>query len=186
MKLKGIRVCIVAAIADDGAIGTDGMLPWHCPKDLKRFRLLTTGRVCLMGRKTAESLTKPLRDRVNMVLTRDRTWRKPGFITVHTAWDIKRVLKTLQQTELWVIGGAEIYRLFMPTAHVVHLTRLQIKVPAADTWFPMGLLRRFKGVYLEPSTDPKVQFWVLRPKALTPNRRGVQGVCYEAPHRFVG
>lgn len=159
------KIVLIAAMDRNGAIGAHNQLPWRCPTDMRRFRALTMGRVCLMGRKTADSLPKPLRDRVNLVLTRDRTWSRPGFITVHDMRGVNKILKKFHQKELWVIGGGDIYRRFIKQASVVHLSIIDVDTPNPDTWFPVKALQRFKGMVLVPCTDPMVQMWVLTPDA---------------------
>lgn len=165
-----MKIICIAAIAHDGAMGVNGVLPWHCPADLRHFKALTVGRVCLMGRKTAAGLRKPLRDRVNLVLTRDRSWSKTGFTPVYDMRGVKKILKDLDQEELWVIGGAEIYRRFLPKCDLVHLTVLDITVPNADTWFPVQALGQFQGVYAQTVVDPRVVFWTLH-RTPTPTKR---------------
>ena len=172
MKRK-YRVCLIAAVDQNGLLGLDGDLPWHCPADLRRFRYLTMGRVCLMGRRTAESLKKPLRDRVNLVLTRDRTWSRPGFHAVHNERDIQRALKKFQQHELWVIGGATLYTKYLPHADIVHLTVLATNIDTTDkqaVYFPMSGLRKFGGVHAATDVDPNVVFWTFTPHAIQTGR----------------
>lgn len=126
-------VTLVAAIAENGVIGNGNRLPWHLPADLKRFKALTMGKPILMGRKTFEAIGKPLPGRRNLVLTRSADFRVPGVETVSS---IDAALAAdMDAAELMVIGGAEVYRLFLPYAQRMYLTRVHAPI-AGDTRFP--------------------------------------------------
>jgi len=114
-------------------IGRDNSLPWRLPEDLKRFRAFTLGKPILMGRKTFESIGRPLPGRTNLVLTRDRSWSAPGVIVVHSVEDA--LAHASSSNELVVIGGAEIYRLVLPFARRIYLTHVHADVPG-DITFP--------------------------------------------------
>lgn len=166
-----MKIIVIAAVGRNGALGANGVLPWHCPVDLRHFRALTMGRVCLMGRNTADGLRKPLRDRVNLVMTRNPAgYQRPGFTSVSNMADIQAALDRCGTDELWVCGGAAIYREFLPIADVVHLTQLDIDVPDADTWYPMDLMDRFTGTQTQATTDPLVHFWVFTPHVIPTGR----------------
>ena len=133
LESGGLRLAIVVAATDNGVIGRDGRLPWHLPDDLKRFKSLTLGKPVLMGRKTYESIGKPLVDRPNIVLTRNPGWEAPHVIVVHSlAEALKRARPA---TELMVIGGADIFELCLPSCSVIHLTRVHADL-AGDVLFP--------------------------------------------------
>ena len=117
---------------EGGVIGRDGALPWRLPEDLKHFRRLTLGKTVLMGRKTWESLGKPLEGRGNWVLSRDPLFRPAGCAVFRT---LDEALAADRDGELVVIGGAEIYRQALPLADTVHLTRVHARVEG-DTRFP--------------------------------------------------
>lgn len=170
-KKPKYQTVIIAAADQNGAIGYQGRLPWSCPDDMRRFVMLTSGKIILMGRKTADGLPKALKNRINLVLTRDRTWSKSGFIPVYDLWDIRNQVHRHPIKELWVIGGAEIYKRFLPYADTVHLTLLDIKAPQADAYFPMGMLDVFQGRVVIPSTDPIVNYWVMS-KTITAPQKG--------------
>lgn len=156
------RVILIAAVGNDGAIGVGGKLPWRCPVDLRHFRDLTMGKVVLMGRKTAESLPRALDGRVNLVLTRDRSWVPPKDMhVVYTQGDINRHLRRNHADELWVIGGGDIYAKYIDQCDLIHLSVLDIDVPDADAWFPLEALGDFEGTYTQVTKDPKVTFWTL-------------------------
>src|SRR5215469_4735852 len=126
-------VSLIVAMAQNGVIGRDNALPWRLPADLKRFRAFTLGKPILMGRKTFESIGRPLPERVNVVLTRDRGWFAAGVIVVHS---VEHALAQAgASAELVAIGGAEIYRLVLPFARRIYLTHVHADVPG-DIYFP--------------------------------------------------
>jgi len=112
---------LIYARAANGTIGKDGKLPWHIPADLKRFKAITMGRPMIMGRKTFESFGGPLPGRRHIVLTRDPEWQAEGAEVVHTVGD---ALSLAGDGEVAVVGGAEIYGLFLPLAQRVELTEV--------------------------------------------------------------
>ncbi len=123
-------VTLVVARAENGAIGREGKLPWHIPEDLKRFKALTMGTVMVMGRKTFESLPGLLPGRRHIVLTRQAEWRPRGAELAH---DVPSAIDLAGGERISVIGGAEIYRLFMPVADRVELTEVHAR-PEGDTF----------------------------------------------------
>lgn len=120
-------------MARNRVIGRNNALPWRLSGDLKRFKATTLGKPILMGRKTFESIGKPLPGRRNIVLTRDPAWRAEGVEVVRSVEEALTL--TRQSPELAVIGGAEIYRLTLPYAKRIYLTRVEADVPG-DTVFP--------------------------------------------------
>jgi len=127
------RVSLIVAMAQNGVIGRGNGLPWKLPEDLRRFKASTMGKPLLMGRKTYESIGRPLPGRLNIVLTRAADWSAPGVSVVHT---VEEALSAAGDAgELMVIGGAEIYRLVMPFARRIYLTHVHAEVPG-DTYFP--------------------------------------------------
>ncbi len=126
-----MKLTIIAAIARNGVIGDQGRIPWHISDDLKRFKRLTLGHPIIMGRKTYESIGKPLPGRRNLVLTRQTAL--PG---VESFASLGAALKACRDNEtVFVIGGAEIYREALPMADVLYLTHVHRDV-AGDTRFP--------------------------------------------------
>jgi dihydrofolate reductase len=126
-------VSLIVAMAQNGVIGRANSLPWRLPQDLKRFRAFTLGKPVLMGRKTYESIGRPLQGRANLVLTRHRSWHAQGVIVVHS---LEQALKQAREAaELVAIGGAEVYRLVLPVARRMYLTHVHADVPG-DTYFP--------------------------------------------------
>ena len=124
------------ARADNGVIGRDGGLPWRLPADLKRFKAMTLGRPMVMGRKTFESFPSPLPGRRHIVLTRDRDWSAPGAEVVHSV----AAALALAGDDVAVIGGAEVFALFLDRADRIELTEVHIAaegdvaMPAFDGW----------------------------------------------------
>jgi dihydrofolate reductase len=127
-------VSLLAAVADNGVIGRENRLPWHLPDDLKRFKSLTIGKPILMGRRTFESIGKALPGRTNLVLTRSQDWASPGAVVVHSVDEA--LDRAGHADELIVVGGAEIYRLALPYARRIYLTRVH-GVVQGDTVFPV-------------------------------------------------
>ncbi|TNE32960.1 MAG: dihydrofolate reductase, partial [Alphaproteobacteria bacterium] len=105
------QLFLIYARAANGTIGRDGKLPWHISADLKRFKALTLGKPMIMGRKTFESFPSPLPGRRHIVLTRDRDWQAEGAEVAHS---VGEALTLAGEGEVAVIGGAEIYALFLP------------------------------------------------------------------------
>jgi dihydrofolate reductase len=123
----------IAAVADNGVIGRGNGLPWRLSADLKRFKQLTTGHTLIMGRKTFESIGKPLPNRTSIVLTRDRGYRAPGAIVVH---DLNEALERCKgEQEVFVIGGAAVFREALPRVTRLYLTRVHADIEG-DVHFP--------------------------------------------------
>jgi dihydrofolate reductase len=127
-------VSIIVATDDRGGIGRSGKLPWHLPEDLQRFKRVTMGKPIVMGRKTWDSIGRPLPGRQNIVISRQAGFDAPGAIVVGSLPDALRAAGDVP--EVCVIGGAEIYRLALPLAQEIHLTRVHALVDA-DTFFPL-------------------------------------------------
>ena len=115
------RITLVVARATNGVIGRDGTLPWRIPADLKRFKALTMGSAMIMGRRTFDSLPGVLPGRRHIVLTRDRTWSADGAEVAH---DVEEALALAGDEPVSVIGGAEIFGLFLPYADRFELTEV--------------------------------------------------------------
>lgn len=127
------RVVLVAAVAANGVIGGNGTLPWHLPEDLKHFKALTLGHPVIMGRKTWESLGKPLPGRENIVITRSPGFEAPGA-SVASSLDAALAL-CLGEPVVFVIGGGELYGAALPIADRLVLTEIQREF-AGDVRFP--------------------------------------------------
>ncbi len=118
------------------AIGRDGVLPWHLPDDLRRFKQLTLGKPVLMGRKTAQSIGRALPGRTNLVMTRSSGVTLEGMHIVATLRAALAHPDATAAGELCVIGGGEIYALALPCAARLHLTHVRTNVQHADAFFP--------------------------------------------------
>ena len=129
-------VTLVAAVARNAVIGQDGGMPWHLPQDLRHFRLLTTGHPMVMGRKTFDSIGRPLPGRTTIVITRDPSWSHAGVLAAGSLPDA--IALGRQQPggdEVMVVGGGEIYAQAMPLADTLEITRVDQEVQG-DTTFP--------------------------------------------------
>lgn len=126
------RITLIVAVADNGVIGRDNTLPWHLPEDLKRFKRLTMGKPIVMGRKTFESIGKPLPGRQNIVVTRDANYRREGVTVVNDAESALRAAGAVP--EIMVIGGAELFRALLPRARRIHLTRVHGEIEGDVMW----------------------------------------------------
>jgi dihydrofolate reductase len=126
-------MALVVAMAENGVIGHSNQLPWHLPADLKHFKNLTMGKPMLMGRKTFDSIGKALPGRRSLVMTRGAPLEAAGVETVPTVE--AALAATRDADELMVIGGAEIFRLCLPRAERIYLTRVHAPI-AGDTRFP--------------------------------------------------
>ena len=133
------KVVLVAAVAENGVIGRGGTLPWRLKSDMQHFRRLTVGRPVVMGRKTYESIGKPLKDRTNIVITRDRGFAAEGIVvanSLETAMDMAREDARQRGAEsIAIIGGAGIFSEGLAIADRLEITRVHA-APAGDTFFP--------------------------------------------------
>jgi len=134
-----VPLVLVVAVAENGVIGRDNGLPWRISGDLKHFKAVTMGKPLVMGRKTFESIGKPLPGRTNIVLTTDKAWRANGVIV---AGDLEAALLAAQEdakrtgaNEIAIIGGSALFRETLPRAAKIELTEVHAS-PAGDTFFP--------------------------------------------------
>lgn len=130
-----MKITLIAAMASNRVIGRDNDVPWKLPPDLKRFQRLTMGHVLLMGRRTYESVGKPLPGRTNLVVTRQAGYAPEGVQVARTVEAALAWAKQTGESELFVAGGAEIYRQTLPVADRLQLTRIE-EAFAGDTYFP--------------------------------------------------
>ena len=128
-----LRICLIAALAANRVIGRNNALPWRLPADLKRFKALTTGHPVVMGRKTYESIGKPLPGRRNLVISRNRDYIAPGCEVFH---GLEAAIAACSGAEeVFIIGGAELYREALPRAHRLEFTEIQAEFEG-DAVFP--------------------------------------------------
>lgn len=126
-------IIMIAAIAENNALGKNNELVWHLPNDFKRFKSLTTNHHIIMGRKTFESFPKPLPNRVHVVITRQKDYNPEGCIVVDS---IEKAIAVCPENEdSYIIGGGEIYNLGMEYADILELTKVHHSFDA-DTYFP--------------------------------------------------
>jgi dihydrofolate reductase len=159
---EALPLTIVAAIARNGALGKDNSIPWRAPSDLKRFRDITWGRPLLMGRKTYQSIGKPLPGRETIVVTRDRAFSAQGLDHLHVAHDFEqglalagRIGRSIHAAETILAGGGELYRLGLPLAQFLRLTLVDCE-PEADAFFPAVDWRQWRELRREtPERGPK-------------------------------
>lgn len=137
-------IALVVAVARNGVIGRDNGLAWRLSSDLKRFKALTMGTTLLMGRRTWDSIGRPLPGRRTLVLTRDPSFRVEGAETVHD-WDSA---VAASGERLMVVGGAEIYALSLPRADAIHLTEVEAE-PEGDVRFPAFDRSAYREVFRE-------------------------------------
>lgn len=137
-----MKVYILVAADEKNGIGKDGQLLWHLPNDLKYFKGLTWGMPVIMGRKTFESVNKPLPGRHNIVLTHQKEWHHEGVTVVHTWEDALKAAESIDAKEVFVIGGGDLYRQRIDEADRIYITRVHTTLEA-DTFFPAINEQRF-------------------------------------------
>ncbi|GGD63646.1 dihydrofolate reductase [Paenibacillus nasutitermitis] len=128
-------ITMIAAMARNRVIGADNAMPWRLPAESAHFRRSTVGRTVLMGRKTFQSLGKPLKDRRNVILTRSSQFAHEGCEVVHSLDEALSRYNTNPNEELVVMGGEEVYKLFLPFADKLLLTEVEAVVEG-DAYFP--------------------------------------------------
>lgn len=146
-----MKLSVVVAMGENRVIGVDNRMPWHLPADLKRFRQITMGKPILMGRRTHESIGRPLPGRKNIVLTADRRYTAAGCTVVH---DLDEALREAEAAgdEAMVIGGAALYREFLPRAERLYLTLIH-RAFDGDTFFPEFDWREWRETAREDVAD---------------------------------
>jgi dihydrofolate reductase len=128
-----MNLTIIAAMSENRVIGRDNDLAWHLPDDLKRFKELTRGHHVIMGRKTFESVGKPLPGRTNIIVTNQKDYKAPGCIIVHTLKEA--IQKAENDSQPYIIGGGKIYDQALPLCDTIELTHIHAHVEG-DTYFP--------------------------------------------------
>ncbi|MDR0230468.1 MAG: dihydrofolate reductase [Flavobacteriaceae bacterium] len=126
---------LIAAVAENNAIGKNNDLLWHLPDDFKHFKTLTTNHYIIMGRKTFESFPKPLPNRIHLIISRQKNYQVPEGCLVFESLE-EAVNYSKEQEEVYVIGGGEIYKQALPLASKIELTRVHCTLEA-DTFFPV-------------------------------------------------
>lgn len=143
-------------MATNRAIGLNNEMPWHLSADLKKFKQITMGSPILMGRKTFESIGRPLPGRSNIIISRNKTYQQPGCLVFNNITDA--IASCQQHEEIFVIGGATFYEAMLPKADRLYLTEIN-KSFDADTYFPVINKNEWKEIAREDiSDDPSVDF----------------------------
>ena len=139
---------LIVAVTEDWGIGYNGQLLCSLKEDMQYFRRTTNGKIVLMGQKTLESFPggRPLRNRINLVLSDDPDYLVPGALVFHTPEEILHAAAAYPENDVFVIGGASIYELFLPWCHYAYITKMEIH-PKADRYFPN--LDKMTNWYLE-------------------------------------
>ena len=126
-------ISLIVAMGRNKVIGRNNSLPWYLPADMKRFKEITTGKPVIMGRKTFESIKKPLPNRINIIVTHDVNYKAEGCMIAHS---VEEALKAAEgKDEVMVIGGSKIYEQFLPIANKIYLTVIDEDFDG-DTFFP--------------------------------------------------
>lgn len=137
---QNIALVQVVAFDNKNAIGKNNQLAWHIPEDLQHFKAITTGGVVVMGRKTFESMGKPLPNRINWVITRDKNWSVAGVKVAHSLTEaLKNASLDVKNSEknqsLFIIGGGEIFAQTLPMCDVLEVTRIDLDIDG-DAFYP--------------------------------------------------
>lgn len=130
-------ISIIVAVSENGVIGKDNQLIWRLPNDLKRFKALTLGHPMIMGRKTFESIGKPLPGRTSIVITRNQDFKADGILVVHSLEEALTEARKIEQQEVFIIGGGELYKQALPTADKLYITEVET-VTNGDTFFEIS------------------------------------------------
>ncbi len=126
----------IAAMSKNRVIGVKNDLPWHLPADMKYFMRTTRNHHVIMGRKTFESMGVPLKNRINIVITRDPHYSTSGILVVHSLHKALQVAESKGEEETFIIGGSEIYQLALPVLDKIYLTEIDLIVENGDAFFP--------------------------------------------------
>ncbi|RBW69495.1 dihydrofolate reductase [Bacillus taeanensis] len=126
-------ISLIWAMGQNQTIGKDNDMPWHLPADLAYFKKVTSGHTVLMGRKTHESIGRPLPNRKNIIITNNKAYKAEGCIVVHS---VKEALTHTKEDEVFVIGGAQIYEVFLPFADRLYVTHIKQDFDG-DAFFPL-------------------------------------------------
>ncbi len=151
-----MKITLIAALSSNRVIGVEGRMPWHLAADLKRFKALTWGKPILMGRKTHESIDRPLPGRLNIVLTGNRHYQAQGCVIAHSVGEALELAGDAE--ELMVIGGGDLFEQFLPVADRLQLTLIEREFDG-DAFFPPFPMENWRIVEEKAVTDdPKVDF----------------------------
>lgn len=145
MTVNHVMIAIIAAVSENNVIGKDSKLPWRLPADMKYFKTMTRGNVVVMGRKTFQSLGKPLPDRVNIVITRQKSFKEQGVLTASSLQQALNTARQFEGKDIFIIGGGEIYRQSLDICDRIYLTRIHEHFNG-DAFFPELPMNKWKMV----------------------------------------
>lgn len=128
-----MSISLIVAMSENGAIGKDNRMLWHLPAELAHFKRTTLNKTIVMGRKTYESVGRPLPKRRNVILTSQKQLEIEGCEIVHS---VEETVQKYSDGELMITGGGEIYKLFLPIADTLYVTKVDVKITNADAFFP--------------------------------------------------
>ena len=156
-----MNISIIASMDKNRVIGKDNRIPWVLPADREYFKRVTSGNIVLMGRKTYESIGKPLSQRTNVIMTRNRDYQVEGCIITHS---IEEVLARFKNRKIFVIGGGEIYKQFLPFANRLYITLLDHEFEG-DTYFPeidqKDWIKTFKQQGIKNLENPYIYYFMI-------------------------
>lgn len=161
-----MKISMIAAIGKNRELGYGNQLIWKIPRDLERFKKITSGHPIIMGRKTYQSINRLLPNRTNIIITRDPKYEVDGALVVNSIEEAIKIGKKIHNTkylihdtenEVFIIGGAQIYALGMPYANKLYLTKIDAENPNADAFFP-DYSKFKKVVFLEKHNDDGLEF----------------------------
>lgn len=153
------KISMIAALANNNVIGNNGTLPWHLKNDFAWFVKNTKNKIVVMGRKNYEDIIrytkgKPLKDRTNIVLTTQKDFQHEGFLVFHS---VEEILMNFPNEDLMIIGGTQVYNLFLPVCNELILTEIH-KNFEGDTFFPNWNKNDFKEIYREKCEENEIQY----------------------------
>lgn len=155
-------ISLIAAMDERGGIGKNNRIPWHLSKDLKHFKRVTMGHHLIMGRKTCESIGRPLSGRTVIVLTKDKDFEAPGHLSAHSLTEAFHLAEKRGEKEVFVVGGASVFRQALPLADRLYLTLVHTKVKA-DTYFPdfnLGSWKLESETHYEANSENQYSFTI--------------------------
>jgi dihydrofolate reductase len=152
-----MEIILIAAVGENGEMGRNNDLLWHLPGDLPRFKQLTMGSPIIMGRKTFDSIGRALPGRLNIVLTANSDWQADGVSIASSIESALELAKSNAPEKIFVIGGGQIYKLFLAYATSLEMTEVA-DAPVADTYFPNFSGGEFKQISRQSITDTSPTF----------------------------
>jgi len=129
-------ISVIVAVSENNVIGKNGKIPWHLPQDLKYFKKTTMGHHIVLGRKTYESIGRPLPGRQNIVVTANQEYKAEGCMVVHSLGAAIATARMNNENELFIIGGSSLYETMMPDAEKLYLTKVATTIEDGDAFFP--------------------------------------------------